>query len=176
MSTATEKTVRVKNADELRQALNAGYEPHQLEIDPAQAVAEALAAAKVEHEHALAAAAEAHGREREAILAAAHAQLLPDQQAATLAERERILSIQRLTPKGFEGIAAKAIEEGLPVAAFSLRILAEQQDRGITLDAIRRDAPEAAPYARPGDDTKGAPGSGKHWSRFNADDAQPKRM
>lgn len=176
MSTEKTMTVKVKNSEDLRLALAAGYEAYQIEMDPAEAVQAAVAAAeataKAEHERELAAAVEAHGREREALLQAAHAQLLPDQKAATIAERERILGIQKLTPRGFEGVAAAAIAEGLPVHAFSLKVLAEQQDRGITLDSIRRDAPPPAAHAPPSDDSK--PGTGRMWSAF--ENAEKRRM
>jgi hypothetical protein len=64
-------------------------------------------------------------------------------------ERERILGIQALTERGFEGVAREAIDKGSPVETFVLAQMREIKDRGITLSGIGRDAPPVAPNARP---------------------------
>lgn len=123
--------VTVANTEDLQTALAAGYTGDQIVIASNDA---AIAQAR--------AAGEEAGR--------AHAT-----EAAVRAERTRIAEIHALTREGFAAEAQAAIDHGDTPAAFALTLLKAAQDRGITLDAIRKDAPKAAAHARPGDD--GAP-------------------
>lgn len=89
-----------------------------------------------------------------------------DHEAAVKAERARIRSIQQMVRPGFERLADSAIEHGSTVEQFALAMVREQADRGITLDAIRRDAPSPAPHAKVPD--IGKPDAGKSWDDIHA--------
>lgn len=125
------KTVKVSNTEDLSLALAAGYTPDQIVIDNAEAVA----------------AAKAEG------IAEGRASATPDANAiraeAAKAERERIASIDAVSRAGFEAERKAAIESGASVEAFALSMLKAAQDRGITLDAIKKDSPAAAAHAKP---------------------------
>lgn len=120
--------VTVATTEDLRNALAAGHAAEQITIASNDA---AIAQARAE--------GEAAGRE------AATAD-------AITAERARIAEIHALTREGFTAEANAAIENGDSPAAFALAMVKAAQDRGVTLEAMRRDAPPAAPHARPGDD------------------------
>lgn len=71
---------------------------------------------------------------------------------AVKAERQRISEVQALARAGFETELKTAIDEGLSPEAFALSLMKAASDRGITLDAIRKDAPPAASHGgKPGE-------------------------
>lgn len=132
-STSTRKTpmsnsntkgqVTVSTTDDLRAALAAGYTGEQITIASSDsAVANAKAAGIEEGKKASTA-------------------------DAVKAERGRIAKLQALARKGFDAELKTAIDEGHTPEAFALALLTAAADRGITLDAINRDAPAAAPHA-----------------------------
>ena len=61
-------------------------------------------------------------------------------------ERTRILAILALAPAGFESNAREAIDAGASAGDFSLAVLKEIKDRGVTLAAMRADSP-GVPFA-----------------------------
>lgn len=128
--------VTVSTTEDLRQALAAGHTADQIEI--AAASQEQLDAARREGEEA--------GRK------SSHAE-------AIQAERTRILEIQALTRPGFEAEASEAIATGAAPEAFAHSLLKAAQDRGITLEAIRKDAPPPAPHSKGGDAIESAASS-----------------
>lgn len=134
-SMASNTTVTVFNTDDLRTALAAGYTADQIVIkqpDNAASVA-AVAAARAEGEQA--------GREAGAA-------------GAALAERQRISKIQALARRGFDAELKAAIDNGDTPETFAMALLTAAADRGITLDAISKDAPKPAPHAKPEDGDK----------------------
>lgn len=150
MSTA--KTVKVKNTEDLRLALGAGYEASQIEMDHSEAVTAATA-----------------GMHSAEDLANARSE-------ATKAERQRLDALQALAEPGFEKELKAAIEQGATPEAFALTLLKAQKDRGGTLGAHRRDASKSAPHAPPSNDNPPPVGSGASWDRFNPTASSPKRM
>lgn len=128
MSNEKPHQVTVRNTDELRLALAAGYEGSQITIAPPDS-AEAIAAARAEG------------------VTEGKADAAKD---AVAAERKRIAEIQALARAGFERELAAAIDHGDSPEAFALTLLKAAQDRGITLEAIKRDSPAPAPHANPG--------------------------
>lgn len=130
------KKIKVSSTADLQLALTAGYEAGQIEFDASAAIA----AAKAE--------GVAEGKAAGTPDAAAF------QASAKLEERKRILEIQSLSRSGFEAEAKAAIEAGQEPGAFALALLKAANDRGITLDAIKKDSPPAAGHAKPGDDGK----------------------
>lgn len=160
----------VSSSAELAMALAAGYEPDKIAFadNSAEAIAAAVAQERAAGEQRLAAEREAWAAERATLVDQALRVQLPEQNDAMVqGERTRILSIQKLTQRGFEAIAQQAIESGISVEKFAVMQLTERADRGITLDAIRSDAPQAAPHvappADPGD--KPAQPAGAFWDR-----------
>lgn len=132
MSTAQKGQVTVATTDDLRTALAAGYTGDQITIaaaDPAAAIAAARA---------------------EGVVAGSAAAV----ESAVAAERSRIARIQSMARAGFAAELKTAIDEGHAPEAFAMTLLTVAQDRGITLDAINKDAPPAAPHAKPGSDNK----------------------
>lgn len=120
----------VRNTDELRQALAAGLKPDQIEmvhpITQAQldaAIATASATGK------------AAGIEEGRTSAAAD---------LVVAERGRISAIQALARDGFDAEVKAAIEGGHTAEQFALALLTAANDRGITLDAIKKASPAPA--------------------------------
>lgn len=160
----------VSSSAELAQALAAGYEPDKIAFadNTTEAIAAAVAQERAAGEQRLAAEREAWAAERATLVETALQVQLPEQSYALVqGERTRILSIQKLTQRGFEAIAQQAIESGISVEQFALAQLTERADRGITLDAIRSDAPppasHAAPPPEPGD--RPAQPAGAFWDR-----------
>ncbi|MCW0447248.1 S49 family peptidase [Xanthomonas sacchari] len=130
----TNGQVTVSTTADLRSALAAGHTADQIVIADNSS---AIAAARAEGEAAGRAAAT---------------------EEAVKAERSRVLHLQSLSRSGFEAELATAIDSAASPEAFALALLKAAQDRGITLDAVRRDAPAAAGHARPGDaNAKAAP-------------------
>lgn len=128
MSSTSKGQVTVSTTDDLRNALAAGHTADQIVIASNDS---AIAAARAEGEKA--------GREAATT-------------GAVAAERARIAEIQALARPGFEAELKAAIDQGDSPAAFALAMVKAAQDRGITLEAMRRDAPPAASHAKPGDD------------------------
>lgn len=123
MSTQTGQ-VTVSTTDDLRKALAAGYTAEQISV--ATASADAIAAARAEGETA--------GKADAA-------------EGAVKAERARIAKLNTLARAGFEKELQAAIGNGDSAETFAMTLLTTAADRGITLDAIRKDAPPAAPHA-----------------------------
>lgn len=120
--------VTVSSTEDLRKALAAGYTAEQISIDSTPA-AGAIQAARAEGEEA--------GRT-----------------AGAAAERTRIAGIHALARRGFEAELKAAIDAGDSPEKFALALLTAAKDRGVTLDAIDRDAPPAAAHAgAPSDET-----------------------
>ncbi|MBB3822242.1 signal peptide peptidase SppA [Xanthomonas arboricola] len=120
--------VTVSTTDDLRNALAAGKTADQIVIASNET---AIAAARGE--------GEITGRAAAA-------------DEAVKAERARITGIQSMARAGFDAEMQAAIESGASPEAFAMTLLKAAQDRGITLDSMRRDAPPAASHARPGQD------------------------
>src|SRR5690606_12084442 len=96
---------------------------------------------------------------RKAALRQSAEQLSADvRQTLIQGERERIRTIWEATEKGLEACAEEAISSGETVEDFAYRQLRTIRDRGITLRAIRADAPPPAPFAGApsGDEPMGA--------------------
>ena len=165
---------RVSTTGELRQALAAGFDPMTIIVEPpgadasAAATAASVATAIATERAAFEAERIAWAGERARLVDQAMNLNLPEQEdGIRLQERSRISEIRRLTQRGFENVAQQSIDEGWNVAAFALRQLQAIQDRGITLDAIRRDAPPPVPHAAPpSPDAK--PGIDASWDRAMA--------
>lgn len=117
--------ITVSNTEDLRQALAAGYKADQITIASNEA---AIAAARQEGETAGKAAAV---------------------EGAVKAERDRVTGLQALGRQGFEAELKAAIDEGQSTGAFALALMQAASDRGVTLDAIRKDAPTPAPHTPP---------------------------
>lgn len=148
---STEKKVTVSSTEDLRNALAAGYEASQIEVkmpDNSAALAEARAAGIEE------------GRKTAA----------PELVAA---ERARISAVQKLSRAGFEAIVEKGVADGQSPADVALAIMTAAVDRGITLDAIRKDAPPAAPHAKAPTDEK--PDVGASWDKAFSKTSTPQR-
>lgn len=128
MSNSNKGQVTVSTTDDLRTALAAGYTAEQITIASAD---DRIAAARAE---GIAEGRKASGDE------------------AVKAERQRIADVQALARIGFEAELKAAIENGDSPAAFALTLIKAANDRGVTLDAIRKDAPAAAAHAKPGTD------------------------
>ena len=64
---------------------------------------------------------------------------------ATASEKDRITGIQALAAPGFETEVQAAIDDGLTVEAAGLSLFKAAQDRGVTLDSIKRDAKKVDP-------------------------------
>lgn len=128
MSNGNKGQVTVSSTEDLRSALAAGHTADQIVMASSDA---AVAQARREGEEAGSRAST---------------------DAAVTAERTRILDVQALARPGFEAELKAAIENGDTPAAFALTLMKAAQERGITLEAMRSDAPPAAAHARPGED------------------------
>ena len=106
----------VTTTAELQAALAAGTDPQTIQIAAAESV------------------------DVEAIKAAAATEASA---AAVTGERERIKGINALATAGFEAEIAAAIDSGASVEATALTLFKAAQERGITVQAIRQDAPSA---------------------------------
>lgn len=138
----------VRNTEELRQALAAGHKADQIEM--AHPITQAQLDAAV-------AAAKAEGAKEGG--AAAQTQVVA-------AERKRIAEVQALARNGFDAELKAAIEGGDSPEKFALTLMRTAADRGITLDAIRKDAPPAAPRANP---PKPNADAAKSWDEIHVD-------
>ena len=144
------QTVTVSNTDDLRFALAAGYEADQIVIAQ-QSNQEAIASARAE--------GIAEGK-------------ASAQTEAVAAERKRIADLQALARAGFDAELKAAIESGDSPGNFALTLLKAAADRGVTLEAIRKDAPPPATRANPPKpDASGA----KAWNDIYAG-ATPQKM
>lgn len=106
----------VTTTAELQAALAAGTDPQTIQIAAAESV------------------------DVEAIKAAAATEASA---AAVTGERERIKGINALATAGFEAEITAAIDSGASVEATALTLFKAAQERGITVQAIRQDAPSA---------------------------------
>lgn len=129
--------VTVSTTDDLRKALAAGFTADQITV--ATASDAAIAAARAE--------GDAAGRKAST-------------ETAVLAERNRIAQIQALRRTGFDAEFNAALENGSSPEAFALSLMKAAQDRGVTLEAIRKDAPPAAPHSSTKDN---APSGAAAW-------------
>lgn len=68
------------------------------------------------------------------------------------AERARITAINGMPAEGFEDLRATAIANGDSPEAFAMALLTAAKDRGVTIGAARKDAPNPAAHAAPGND------------------------
>jgi hypothetical protein len=138
------ETVVVSNTKDLRNAVAAGYTADQIVIQSA------VDLDGVDHDQVRAEAFEA-GRQNILRMKAAN---LGEEMRRHVAvqERVRIRTIQGLVRPGLENIAERAIVDGLSAEQFALSMLSEVKDRGITMEAIRADAPAPVAHAKPGDD------------------------
>lgn len=127
MKSNTNGQVTVSTTADLRNALAAGHNADQIVIASND---EAVAAARAEGETAGRAAAT---------------------DAAVQAERTRIAGLQALSRAGFEKELQAAIDAGDTTEKFALTLLNAAGERGVTLDALRKDAPPATSHAKPGD-------------------------
>lgn len=130
------KKIKVASTDDLQLALAAGYEGSQIEVD----VSAAVAAARAE--------GVAEGK------AANAPDLTAVRKEAAEAERARITKIHSLARAGFDKEMQEAIDSGAEPSAFALSLIEAANDRGITIDAIKKDSPPAASHAKPGDEDK----------------------
>lgn len=123
-TTMSSKTgqVTVSTTEDLRQAVAAGYDPAQQITIASNDDAVAKARSEGVEEGKRAATDD-----------------------AVKAERQRIAGVQALARAGFETELKTAIDEGHSPEVFALSLITAAQARGITLDAIRKDAPAAAP-------------------------------
>lgn len=120
MSGSNNNQVTVSTTEDLRKALAAGHSADQISIASNDT---AVTAARAEGESTGRAAAT---------------------EDAVKAERKRVLDIQALSRDGFAAETMAAIEAGDSPEAFALALVKAAQDRGISLEAIRKDAPAAA--------------------------------
>ena len=155
----------VSCTDELVMALAAGFEPGKIAF--ADNTADAVAREREAGEQRLASARDAWETERAKLVDQALQVQMPEQtDAIRSAERTRILGIQSIVRRGFEAIAQASIENGDAVDAFAMKMLLEERDRGITLDAISADAPPPAPHmAPPAPENDGKPNPATLWDR-----------
>ena len=121
--------VTVSSTDDLRQALAAGYSADQIIVASQD---DAIAAARAEG------VAEGKASASETIVAG---------------ERARIAKLQSLARAGFDTELQAAIDTGATPEAFALALIEAAADRGVTLDAIRKDAPPAAAHGGKADDS-----------------------
>lgn len=125
----------VRNTEELRQALAAGHKADQIEmahpITQAQLDA-AVAAARTE------ARAEGVAEGKSAA-----------QGEAVAAERKRIAEVQALARSGFDAELKSAIESGDSPEKFALTLMKAAAERGVTLEAIKKDSPPPATRSNP---------------------------
>ncbi|WP_337054090.1 S49 family peptidase [Pseudoxanthomonas sp. USHLN014] len=117
--------VTVSTTEDLRNALAAGHTAEQIAIASND---DAIATARRQGEEAGRAAAT---------------------DTAIAAERTRIADIQALAREGFEAETQAAIANGDTPAAFALTLVKAAQDRGISIEAMRKDAPKPAAHAKP---------------------------
>jgi signal peptide peptidase SppA len=128
--------VTVATTEDLRTALAAGYDGDHIDIAPAPDTAAARQAGYDDGVKA--------GRKESA-------------EQAVVAERQRIAAIQSMSRAGFEKETAAAIEAGDSPEKFAMALLQAAGERGITLDAIKRESPPAASHAKPGSDATEKP-------------------
>lgn len=127
---STSGQVTVSTTEDLHKALAAGYAHDQISIASSdQAIAAARAAGIEEGKKA-------------------------STDAAVAAERQRITEVQALAREGFDAELQAALDNGDSPQAFALSLMKAAQERGITLDAMRKGAPAAASHGgKPADDT-----------------------
>lgn len=132
--------VTVSSTAELQAALQAGHKADEITI---AAVDKAAIRAEGMKEGEAKAAADVEVKTKAAA------------EAATKAERDRIIGIQAVAMPGFEKETTEAIASGVSVADASVAMLRAVKDRGITLGAIRSDS-TLTTRANPGEPTAAA--------------------
>lgn len=127
-----DETITVTNDADYRTALSAGYKPENITIGTADnsAALEASRASGFE-------AGKVEG-------------LKEGRGIGATAERDRFKAINDLHIAGFEAERDAALASGSTVADFALVQAKAIKDRGITVDAMKKDS-EGAPHAPPGD-------------------------
>lgn len=120
MTDSKKGQVTVSNTEDLRLALAAGYTGDQITIASNDTE---IAAARSE--------GESTGR-------------AASTDEAVKAERKRVLDIQALSREGFAAETKDAIDSGDSAETFAMTLIKAAQDRGISLEAIRKEAPPAA--------------------------------
>ena len=138
------RNIKVSSTDELRTAIEAGYTKDEIQI-VAQDNTAAIAAARSEGVEA----GKAEGLENGA-----------------KAERTRTAAINDLHMAGFEAERDAALADGSSPEAFAVVQAKAIKDRGITLDAIKRDSPDAAAHAAARDVKKNAASWGATIQKF----------
>ena len=151
------KKVNVSSTEQLVQALAAGYTAENIVIDNAAAVAQAKADGIAEGK------------------ASAAADIEAARTASADTERARIAAIQKIARPGFETVVQKGINDRMSAADVALAIMTEAADRGITLDAIRKDSPSAGDRAPPPADDK-TQAQGKSWDQIQTAASKNNRM
>lgn len=141
------KNIKVKNTDELRTAMDAGYTRDEIEI-VAQDTAPAIAAARQEG----AAEGRATGLEEGQKLGATN-------------ERTRLAALAVVAQEGFEAEHKVAIEAGHTPEQFALAQLTAAKDRGVTIGAIKKDSSGAQHAAAGGDEGSEAQ---SNWKKIQA--------
>jgi hypothetical protein len=122
------KNIKVKNTDELRTAMEAGYTKDEIEI-VAQDNSAAITAARAEGVAEGRTAGTEEGRK-----------------AGATDERARLTALAEIAQPGFEAEHKAAIDAGDSPDKFALALMKASKDRGITIGAIRKDS-KAAPHA-----------------------------
>lgn len=141
------KNIKVKNTDELRTAMDAGYTRDEIEI-VAQDTAPAIAAARQEG----AAEGRATGLDEGQKLGATN-------------ERTRLAALAEVVEEGFEAEHKLAIEAGHTPQEFAYAQTKAKKDRGITVGAIKKDS-KGAQHAAAGD-ADASEGKG-NWKKIEA--------
>lgn len=168
----------VSSTTELQKALAAGHDPDKIVVEAAadvEGMQALVSSANTERDTARADAAQARAdlaagqqkwdSERTAMVAAALEMKFPDQTAVIVkAERERISALLTMRKAGFEKLSDEAIANGSTIEQYALAQIRAEADRGITLDQIRRDAPQPAAHATPPSTDKQQ--QGKSWDHI----------
>lgn len=142
------RTIKVSNTADLRTAIEAGYTKDEIQIVAQESTA-AIAAARAEG------------------VETGKAEGLKDGLTnGAKAERVRIEAINDLHMAGFEAERDTALKDGSTSEAFAVVQARAIKDRGITVDAIRRDSPEAAAHAAARDGKKNAASWGETIKKF----------
>ncbi|MBN8887582.1 MAG: hypothetical protein J0I77_17795 [Rudaea sp.] len=137
------ESITVTNDADYRTALNAGYKPENIKISAPDNSA-AIEAAR-----------------REGVESGKADGLREGRELGATAERERVKGINDLHVAGFEAERDAAVAAGTSIADYAVVQAKAIKDRGITVDAMKRDS-KGAPHAAPGDPTAGA----SSWDRI----------
>ncbi len=122
------KNIKVKNTDELRTAMEAGYTKDEIEV-VAQDNSAAIATARAE-----------------GVTEGRTAGLEEGRKSGATDERARLAALAEVRAEGFDAEYKAAVEGGHSPADFALAQQKAAKDRGITIGAIKKDS-KAAPHA-----------------------------